>query len=278
MKKNLSLFLKGIILGISFILPGISGGVLAISMGIYEKLINSISNIFKDFKENLKFLFPIGLGVCVSVILFVLFLDFIFEKFPVPSTLLFLGLILGGLPSLFNNLKNKFNLKNVLYFLIGFSLIFLLDSLVQNDSNLLASELTFANILKLATIGIVIAGSIIVPGVSGSILLMSMGYYKTFLEITSQLIKLQNLSTNILLILPIGIGGIVGIILFIKLIDYCLKKHKDKTNFLIFGIVMSSVIKVIALILDYNITSSNLIIGTILLIVGIIVSIKFFKE
>jgi putative membrane protein len=154
----------------------------------------------------------------------------------------------------------------------------MLDSLVENDSNLLNVELTITNIIKLATIGIVMAGSIIVPGISGSILLMSMGYYKTFLEITSQMIKLQNLSTNILLILPIGIGGIIGIIFFIKLIEFCLKRHRDKTNFLIFGIVMSSVIKVIILIFDYNITLANIIVGVLLLITGIVISTKFFKE
>lgn len=278
MKKNLFLFFKGMMLGISFILPGISGGVLAISMAIYEKLIDSISNFFKDIKNNLKFLIPLGLGGMFSVILFILFLDFAFEKFPVPSTLLFLGLIIGGLPNLFNNIKNKINFTNIAYLLIGFSLIFGLDLLVENNSNLLGSNLNLINILKLMLVGIIIAGSVIVPGISGSILLMSMGYYNTLLKISSEIIKFQNLSSNVLLVLPIGIGGIIGLILFIKLMDYLFKKYKTKINYLIFGIVLSSVVKVIMLIFEYEITWLNMSVGLILLLLGTIISLKYLKE
>ncbi len=278
MKKNILLFLKGVMLGISFMLPGVSGGVLAISMGIYESLINAISNFFKDIKNNLKFLLPLGLGVAFSVVLFVLFLDFAFEKFPVPSTLLFLGLIIGGLPNLFNNIKDKINISNVIYLLIGFSLIFGLDFLIANNNDLLENNLSLINILKLMLVGIIMAGSIVVPGVSGSILLMSMGYYNILLNITSELIKFQNLTSNIILVLPIGIGGIIGLLIFIKLIDYLLKKHKTKTNYLILGIVLSSAVKVILLIFEYKITLLNMIIGVILLILGIILSLKYLKE
>lgn len=94
-------FLIGILMGFGAILPGVSSGVFCVIFGIYEKLVNSIINFFKDFKTNFLFLFPIGLGVIAGVVLFGNVIKYFFSLYKFQSCYAFIGLILGTIPSLF---------------------------------------------------------------------------------------------------------------------------------------------------------------------------------
>lgn len=127
--------LKGIAIGSGAILPGISSGVLCVIFGIYEKLLDSVLNFFKDIKGNIKFLLPIVLGVFIGVVCFSKLLNYLLYAFPIQIKSIFIGLILGSVPSLFNevNSKHKFKLRYLLFtlfsFIIGLGSVFLESSL-----------------------------------------------------------------------------------------------------------------------------------------------------
>lgn len=276
MKEKLMLFIKGMVLGISFILPGISGGVLAISLGVYDKLINSISNFFADFKENFKFLFFIGSGMLVSVILCILLLESLFEKFPVASILLFIGLILGGLPSLFKKVKGTFNIANFFLFVIGAVSILLL-TMLGSASNVTLDN-NFIQMIKLFFVGFLCAATIVIPGISGSFLLIAIGYYKPLLSIISEIIKFNNLMNNIVIMIPFGLGLVIGGFIIVKIIEYFLKKYEVKTYYLIIGIMFASIGEVILIVFGHSANIYQMIIGIIAFIIGSFISLKYFQN
>ena len=122
MKSKLMLFIKGIVLGVAFIIPGVSGGTLAVLLGIYEDLIEAFGNFYKslnNFKKYFGYLFPIGLGVVFSVGMCAKIIRIGLDKAPIVTMLIFLGLILGGIPKLFKSVSSKPGLKELSFMLIG---------------------------------------------------------------------------------------------------------------------------------------------------------------
>ena len=124
--KSIILFIKGFIMGIANIIPGVSGGTLAIILGIYEEFIGALGHLFKNFKQNLKFIIPIALGMLASIASMSSLIDYSFNHFPVATCLFFVGLVLGGIPLLVKKVKGKTDSKmiyNIIVFLITFSLV-----------------------------------------------------------------------------------------------------------------------------------------------------------
>ena len=105
MKENIFLVIKGFIMGIANVIPGVSGGTLALTLGIYEKLIKAISHFLSNLKENIKFLLPLGIGMVLAVITMSNVIDYSFKNFPLPTTLFFMGLVIGGVPLLYKRVK-----------------------------------------------------------------------------------------------------------------------------------------------------------------------------
>lgn len=276
MKERLMLFIKGMVLGVSFILPGISGGVLAISLGVYDKLINSISHFFDNFKENFKFLFIVGSGMFVSVILCILLLESLFEKFPVAVILLFIGLILGGLPGLFKKIKDTFNIANFALLVIGILSILLLTTL--NSANNVTLNNDTIQMIKLFLVGFLSAATIVIPGISGSFLLIAIGYYKPLLSVISEIIKFNNLINNIVIMIPFGLGIVVGGFIIVKIIEYFFKKYEVKTYYLIIGIMFASIIEVIVSVFSYTVDIYQICVGVALFIIGSFISLKYFQN
>ena len=111
--ESLILVIKGFIMGIANIIPGVSGGTLALTLGIYEKFIGAISHFFEKFKENLRFLVPIFIGMGLSIVSMSSVISASFEHYPIPTTLFFMGLVLGGIPMLMGFVKDKKEKKQV---------------------------------------------------------------------------------------------------------------------------------------------------------------------
>ena len=126
MKENILLIVKGMIIGLANVIPGVSGGTLMITLGIYEQVIDIISHFFSNFKKNLKFIIPLGIGVVLSLLVFSKIIGISLEKYPFATTLFFLGLIVGGLPILVNNLNKNKDSKKVSNYIIAFLLFYLL--------------------------------------------------------------------------------------------------------------------------------------------------------
>jgi len=127
MKEKLVLVIKGFIMGIANIIPGVSGGTLAMTLGIYEQFISSISHLFSKLKENLKFLIPVAIGMVLAIITLSRVIDYSYNHFPLPTMLFFVGLVLGGIPMIYNKIKNekKTKLSNAITFLIPFLIVLL---------------------------------------------------------------------------------------------------------------------------------------------------------
>lgn len=280
MKDRIILFLKGMILGSAMIIPGVSGGTLAISLGIYEKIINVITRFFKNFKENIIFIINLGLGILASIVLGALILNYTFEHYPIPTIIFFIGLLIGSIPSLTKrvDLRNTLKISNIFYFLLGVSLV--LGVYLFKGS----SEVTFSNgfnlvqSIKLMLVGVVAAATLVIPGISGSFMLMILGYYKPILGVITDTIKFNNLGNNILILIPFGVGVLLGIIGIAKLIEYLLKNHETKTYYAIIGFLIASIIEIFASLFSYQASIIQVIISAILFILGLLLTLKVFKS
>ncbi len=279
MKNNIMLIVKGFILGIANIIPGVSGGTLAITLGIYEELINTISHIFSNFKKNLKFLIPIGIGAVLSVLLMSKLVTYSLDKFPIPTTLFFIGLIVGGIPLIFNKVKGKKKeTKNMIGFLIPFVLVIIM-AFMKDPSNVVnLNSINPIMFLILFIVGVIAAATMVIPGVSGSFVLMLIGFYKPIMSTISKLTDFSLLGHNISVLLPFGIGIIIGIIGVAKLIEYLLSKHELLTYHIILGFITASIISLFMSLSTYNFNIGQILVGIVLFIVGTVVGYKLGDE
>ena len=226
--KSIILLIKGFFIGVANIIPGVSGGTLAITLGIYEKLISTISHIFKNFKENIKFLLPIGIGAVLSLLCLSKVIKFTLTNYTLITILFFVGAILGGLPMLYKKVKSDIKVSNILIFVLMFALVLGLTFLGSGKDVSLTSLQLF-DYLKLFLIGIVTSATMVIPGISGSAMLMTLGYYYPIINTISDLTNFSNLTNNLLILMPFGIGIVVGILLIAKVIEFLLKKCETKT-------------------------------------------------
>lgn len=228
--------IKGVFIGSGAILPGISSGVFCIIFGIYEKLVDSILNIFKDFKKNFAFLFPIALGGIIGVLLVSKLLKFLFATYPMPTNFCFIGLIIGSMPILLKKVNNKsgFRLHYLLYFLFTFLIGVLSIRLEHILLQLINLNLDSNYFFYLVLAGLLMSAGVVIPGVSSSVILMTLGVYTTYLS------AVANIDLSILF--PMGIGLFIGSILFLKLIQFLFSKYYAQTFYGIIGFVLGSVL------------------------------------
>lgn len=276
--KNLVLGIKGFFIGLANIIPGVSGGTLALTLGIYEKLISCISHIFKNLKENIKFLLPIGIGAILSILSLSHVISFSLEHYVLPTILFFIGAIIGGLPMLLKKIKgSKLTISNILVFLFTFGIIILLLFL-NSDNEVSFSHLQVSDYLLLFVVGVIASATMVIPGVSGSAVLMTLGYYKPVIDIVKDVTNFSNLGHNLSVLIPFGIGVIVGILLIAKLLEFLFKNYEVKTYYGVLGFISSSIISIIYqnLIINSSFVFSvpSLLIGIILFILGLIVAYK----
>lgn len=277
MIEQIKLGLKGFIIGVANIIPGVSGGTLAITLGIYEKLIGIISHFFKNIKENIKFLIPIVIGAVLSILILSKVISYSLDKFPLPTTLLFIGLILGGLPMLFGKVKKASKKKivpNIIILLITFSIVATFGFMNTGSASANLSNPGFIDFILLFLVGMVAAATMIIPGISGSFMLMLLGYYKPIIDTISSLASFKNIGHDLIVLIPFGIGILVGIVLVAKLIELLLKKFPTQTYYGIIGFVLASIISIVMPLADITFTIPSVIIGIILLLIGSMIAYK----
>ncbi|AID44297.1 hypothetical protein SFBM_0356 [Candidatus Arthromitus sp. SFB-mouse-Japan] len=228
--------LNGVVLGVSNIIPGVSAGTMLVVLGIYDKLIKSISTIFCKFKENFRFLFFLGLGILLGILLFSNILSYFLDRYPWQMNYLFMGLILGTFGILFKTVKD-FNPNKLSYtfFLITFLILigirFMDISIYSRD---IIDELSLRNAIMLFASGFVAASAMVIPGLSGSFILIVFGVYNSIIVAVSEL--------NILILIPFGVGVILGFLCMIRVIEYLLKAFKIQTYMGILGLVTGSLV------------------------------------
>lgn len=282
MKEKLILFIKGIVLGVAFVIPGVSGGTLAVLMGIYEELIEAASNFYKsiaDFKKYIMYLLPIGLGVVFSVAVFAKLIKFGLDKAPIITILIFLGMIIGGIPALVRNVKGtKTNLKDMTLMLVGLIIVISMLIFHKSNTNVVLTNMSITGYITLFLVGAIAAVTMVVPGISGSFTLMLIGYYEPILYLVNDITSFKNLGPNLILIFTFMLGVFIGIIFISKIIEWCLKHYKRETYYAIIGFVLSSIISVIYEVSKFPFNLTHLIIGIVLLVINTVLVYKVFDE
>ena len=239
-KDSIIRFLKGIVIGAAMIIPGVSGGTLAVLLNIYDELLDAINSLFTNFKKSILTLLPVLMGAAVGFVLLIFPLSYGLEKCPLIIISLFVGLIIGGIPQLYKKVQNK---ESPLSIFLGLASIILMISLcfVVTNIDISFTTLSFPLMLYIGLGGVLSAVALVIPGISGSMILILLGLYTPLLGVISETIKFTNLMHNILILLPLGIGLILGFFSIAKLMSYLLKKHTIHTYFSIIGFVIGSI-------------------------------------
>lgn len=265
--KAILLLLKGFIMGIANIIPGVSGGTLAIILGIYEKLINILSCLWKNIKENLKFIIPLFLGMGIAIIAGSYIIDWGLTNFPIATTMFFIGLVIGGIPFIYIKVHKNYSVVNVLIFIIIAAVVILI-SLWTIDKEVNLSKLDFLLIVRLFCVGMVAAATMIIPGISGSLVLMNLGYYEGIIGAIKGLTDLSQLGHNICVLLPFGFGVIAGLILIARIIKWLLKKFPVQSYFGILAFVIASIACIIIRMDASDFKIGEFMLGILLLLIG----------
>ncbi|MCI5835138.1 MAG: DUF368 domain-containing protein [Firmicutes bacterium] len=274
-KDKIILGFKGFLIGLANIIPGVSGGTMAVSFGIYEEIIEITSNIFKNFKKNMAFILPIGIGAVIAIALLSNVITICLDKYQVATPLLFVGLILGGLPAIVKNIGKKIT-KPTNLIVFSITILFMLFIYLGIKD---AKDVDFTNVdaigyIILFIVGAIAAITMVVPGISGSFVLMLIGYYKPIVKTVSDLTHFNNVIHNLCILIPFVFGVLFGIVSVSKLIKYCLKKYPEQTYSSIVAFVLSSVVLIIYPLLNVSASITELIVGIVLLLMGSILTYK----
>ena len=253
-------FLKGIIVGIGGIAPGLSGSVLLVILGLYQKTITAIGTIFKDFKKNLQYLIPLFAGMGVGVIIFSKIVDFLLEHVEMHTRFAFLGLVLGTIPLFYKEVKKegfskKYYIPIILSATAGFALFFFNKNLFPAITN--------PNLLQSVLLGVAVAGSSIVPGVDSAVILSSLGLYELYVSSLADF--------DLAILLPAGVGLGFGVLIISFIINKLISKHYTITFSIIFGLFLSIIPNVLndSCVLGLNISS---VVAIIIAIIGFAIS------
>lgn len=278
-------FLQGIVIGVANIIPGVSGGTMMVAMGIYDKLIHSITHLRKEFKESLRFLIPIFVGVGAALVIVARILEFCFEMFPIQTNLLFCGLIVGSLPFICTHVKGKKVTPGMMVaFLVFFAVVVAMALMGETEGAAADVSFSLMNVIKLFGVGIVAAATMVVPGVSGSMMLMILGYYNTILECINDTVDaltafdMGRIMDNMLVLIPFGIGVVIGIFLIAKIIEFIFERAETHAYWAIVGLIVASPIAILWKTDWSGFSIVAILTGAVTFAIGWIVAGKLGKE
>lgn len=280
--------LRGVMIGVANIIPGVSGGTMAVSMGIYDKMIYAVNHLRTEFKKSILTLLPyvIGMGLGIAALSFII--GYLFEQYPFPTSMGFIGLILGGVPAIWSRIKGaqvedgkqSLGILHGLLCILFFTGIILLQILGGGKENQVVLAPGVVETVKLFLIGILASATMVVPGVSGSMILMLLGVYTPILEQIRLFIKaglafdMTAVVSSAALLIPFGIGIVVGIVLIAKLIGFLLERFESYTYMGILGLIFASPVVVFLQIEMGNIGTLSVLAGVLCLILGMMVAWK----
>lgn len=257
---------RGFLMGISDLIPGVSGGTIAFLLGIYDRLLTSINGIFsKQWRKHIGFLVPLAIGMGTTIILFSRVIKFLLANYYAPTQYFFIGLIIGVLPFMAKQAKMKttFKVWHYLVLLIVGGLLAMTAFIKPADSTIITS-LTPATILVLFLSGWAASTAMLLPGISGSFVLLLLGMYSTAIAAISDF--------NIPVILVIGLGVMLGFVISSRIIQFLLKYHATLTYSIIIGLIIGSVFVIYPGIPE---SGTPFVMSAVSLIMGLLVSNLF---
>ncbi|HHB0129848.1 TPA: DUF368 domain-containing protein [Staphylococcus aureus] len=238
--------LKGFAMGTSDLVPGVSGGTIALLLGIYNQFISSISDIFsRRFWPSFTFLIPIIIGMLLAMGSLSNLFNYLLSQHHIPTMFFFGGLIIGIVPYLLkiSNYKTSFTTKHYMMVIAGIAILIVI-TLMNNGDKHAGETLTLSTslIIKYFIAGMCASSAMLLPGISGSFMLLVFGVYGTVMLAISEVVKLNFAGLPILL--AVGFGVLAGFIISSKIIQYFLTHHKLMTFALIIGFVVGSLFAV----------------------------------
>ena len=273
--------LKGMVIGIANIIPGVSGGTMMVSMGIYDKLIHCITHLFSEFKKSILFLFPIVIGMGIAIVASSFGLEWLFGHYPVQTNLLFIGLVLGGLPAIWKNVKgNSVRVGHIIACVLFFALVAGLALMGEKEGAAANMSFNLINVIKLFGVGVIASATMVIPGVSGSMMLLLMGYYNPILTNINDFIRslvafdIQGILTGCGVLVPFGIGVVVGIFAIAKLIEIIFAKFPLYAYWAIIGLIVASPFAILLMGTYPQVTVISVITGIICLAAGFVAAMK----
>lgn len=266
---------------------------MAVSFGIYDKLLNAISSLLKSFKKSFLTLLPIILGMAIGIVGFTYIIPWLLANFPFATSCAFTGLIIGGIPAILRSLKDgwqseekKSLLVNILVFLILLAVAMAMVFLNGDSESGIALTASAGMIVKIFFMGIIASATMVIPGVSGSLVLMILGYYFGVINSVKQFVEalrtmnLQGMLNELYILIPFAIGCVLGIFFISKLISYLLKRFASATFSGIFALVASSPISIFYKVnQEYSMkgtSATSIIVGVVLLVAC--VALTLFME
>lgn len=273
--------LKGMVIGIANIIPGVSGGTMMVSMGIYDKLIHCITHLFSEFKKSVLFLLPIAIGMGVAIVASSFGLEWLFGHYPVQTNLMFIGLVLGGLPAIWKNVKgNSVRIGHVIAGVLFFALVAGLALMGEKEGTAANLSFNLVNVLKLFGVGVIASATMVIPGVSGSMMLLLMRYYNPILSTINDFFRslvafdIQGILTGCSILIPFGVGVVVGIFAIAKLIEIIFAKFPLYAYWAIIGLIVASPFAILLMGTYPQITVMSVVTGLICLVAGFVAAMK----
>lgn len=227
---------RGIIMGASDVVPGVSGGTIAVLLGIYDQLIAAINGLFsKDWKRHVRFLLPLGMGIVIAIFTIAHVLDWLLENHPGPTYFFFLGLIIGIIPYLFREaeVRRSFKIRHYILLVIGILLVTSLILIGNPDQGGVITDRSLSIYILLFFSGFLGSAAMVLPGISGSFILLVIGVYYTVIN------SIKNLELGVIIVT--GLGIFIGIITMSKIIHYFLSHFRTSTFAVIIGLVIGSI-------------------------------------
>ena len=273
-KKFVYRIFCGFFLGLSVFAPGFSGSIIAIIMGVYQDILRIISNPFKQFKQNVRFCFPLGIGVVVSGVLFVLVLNYLFDAYTKATYLLFVGLISGNLPIIVSEVRKcGFKKRYLIAGGVAFAAALLLGVLSEGISPVSESRELTENWLTLALGGLAGGATALVPGMSVSIVLIIMGLYSQLLFAAETLLRLD--FTYLIPFAFFCVFALAGLVSSSWLIKIVFKKYPGFSNTMVFGFMSGSLLGVLISSLRTDDPGFTWIQGGVMFVAGLGLSMLF---
>ena len=270
--------LRGMVIGLANIIPGVSGGTMMVSMGIYDTLIHCITHLFKEFKKSILTLLPYAVGMVLAIGGLSFALKWAFAVYPLPTNTLFIGLILGGLPAILRQVKGKKKgAVGAVLFVVFFALIIVMQ--IFQSEHVATITLSFGEVVKLFVLGAVASATMVIPGVSGSMILKLLGYYEPVVTVAIPGLisglahgEWAAIGANVGILLPFGLGIVVGIFAIAKLIEVLLARWEGQTYCAILGLVTASPVAILMATEMVNLSWTTLIISLLTFAIGFYVA------
>lgn len=250
-------------------------------MGIYDKLIHCLTHLFKELKESIKFLLPVLIGAAVALVGLSFIITPAFEYFPLQTNCLFVGLIVGGLPAVWTKVKGKgLKASYVIPFLIFFVLVVGMAAIGETEGAAADLSLSVGSVIKLFLVGILASATMVIPGVSGSMILLLIGYYNPIVATIKSFVEalvafdMAGILQGCGVLIPMGIGIVVGIFAIAKMIEFIFEKFPMQAYWAIIGLIVASPIAIFLLGEMGAINVISVLTSAVTLVIGFIIAMK----